>query len=50
MKKEVSIYYIALGGDNMAYIEGKDRNQFLIKSLDNMVSETSIVRVIDAFV
>lgn len=34
----------------MAYIEGKDRNQFLIKSLDNMVSETSIVRVIDAFV
>lgn len=34
----------------MAYIEGRDRNQFLIKSLNDMVSETSIVRVIDAFV
>lgn len=34
----------------MAYIEGKDRNRFLLNSLDSMVSDKSIVRIIDAFV
>lgn len=34
----------------MAYIEGRDRNKFLIKSLNDMVSAISIVRIIDAFV
>lgn len=34
----------------MAYVEGKDRNRFLLNSLDSMVSDKSIVRIIDAFV
>ena len=34
----------------MAYVEGKSRNKFMLNTLDSMVSDTSIVRIIDAFV